>query len=273
MKYADLHLHTAFSDGTYTPEELVSEGLKTGLSAVAVTDHDTVYGIEPALEAGKKKDMEVLPGIELTVEDGGREVHLLGYLLDHKNKELINKLEVLKEYRVARIYKMVKKLEGLGLELDPKIVFDIAGNGTVGRLHLARAMVKEGLIGFTGEAFYRYIGDRGPAYVCGFRLPPVEAIRLIRGAGGIPVLAHPYTLGNDELIPKFVEYGLMGLEVYYPEHTRAMTKSYLELAEKYHLLVTGGSDCHGNAKPEVRIGSVSIPYELVTLLKEAKNRV
>ena len=130
--------------------------------------------------------------------------------------------------------------------------------------------MKAGLVGSIAEAFRRYIGDKCPAYVCNFRFSPSEAIKLIRDVGGIPVLAHPYTLNRDELIPEFVDCGLMGLEVYYSEHTQGMINLYLALAKEYNLLVTGGSDCHGNAKPEVKIGSVKIPYELVEKLKEAK---
>ncbi|MFH1269865.1 MAG: PHP domain-containing protein [Candidatus Omnitrophota bacterium] len=273
MKFADLHLHTVFSDGTYTPEELISESLGSGLSAIAIADHDTVSAIEPAIKTGQARDIEVLAGIELTAEDDGHEVHLLGYLFDYKNKDLIKRLEILQEYRIERIHKIADRLREMGASLKAESVFDIAGGGTVGRLHVARAMVNAGLVTSTAEAFRKYIGDKCPAYVGGFRLPPIEAIALIRGAGGIPVLAHPYTLNSEELIPKFVDYGLMGLEVYYPEHSRAMVNSYLGLAEKYNLLITGGSDCHGNAKPEVKIGSVKIPYELVDKLKEAKIRI
>ncbi|MFH1888623.1 MAG: PHP domain-containing protein [Candidatus Omnitrophota bacterium] len=273
MKFADLHLHTIFSDGTYAPDELVNESSNSALAAIAVTDHDTVCGVEPAIKAAGEKGIEVLSGIELTVEHDGKEVHLLGYLIDYKNTNLLDMLDILKENRIERIYRITDRLKDMGLRFNADSVFDVAGDGTVGRLHVARAMVNEGLIGSTAEAFRKYIGDKCPAYVCGFRLPPIEAIGLIKGAGGIPVLAHPHTLDSDELIPELVGYGLMGLEVYYPEYTRTMINFYLNLAKKYDLLVTGGSDCHGNAKPEVKVGSVKIPYELVVKLKAAQNRI
>jgi 3',5'-nucleoside bisphosphate phosphatase len=273
MKCADLHLHTVFSDGTYTPEELISRSVKSGLSAIAVVDHDTVGAIEPLMLAAKDQEIEALPGIELSAEYEGREVHILGYLIDYNNVKLIEKLESLKKNRIERIYKIVDKLKENGIGLAAESVFDISGCGTVGRLHVARAMVKAKLVGSTREAFYKYIGDRGPAYVCNFKFSPAEAIKLIKEVGGIPVLAHPYTLSKDDLIPAFVECGLMGLEVYYSEHTQGMVNFYLGLAKKYNLLVTGGSDCHGNAKPEVKIGSIKIPYELVEKLKEAKLKV
>jgi len=265
-------LHTIFSDSTYTPEELISQSLKNGLSAIGVVDHDTVDGIEPAIRAARDEGIEVLPGIELSAEYEGQEVHILGYLVNYKDKELIEKLEFLKKNRVERIYKIVDKLRDIGVKLEAESVFDVAARGTVGRLHVARAMVNAGLVGSTSEAFRRYIGDTSPAYVCNFKISPAEAINLIKRVNGIPVLAHPYLI-KDELIPQFVKYGLMGLEAYYSEHSQAMINFYLGLAREYKLLVTGGSDCHGKAKPEAKIGSVKIPYEFVERLKEAQQKV
>lgn len=270
MRFADLHLHTVYSDGTYTPQELLVEASKQGLAAIAVVDHDTVAGIEPTLNIAEEKNIEVLPGTELSVEYDGLEVHILGYLIDYKSHYLIEKLNELKQIRIERIYKIVGKLKDMGMGLTAESVFEIAKQGTPGRLHIARAMAKQGLVGSLGEAFQKFIGDRCPAYVCGFKFSPQEAIKLIRDVGGIPVLAHPYILNRDELITQFVDYGLMGLEVYYPEHTQSMVNFYLNLAKKFNLLVTGGSDCHGNAKPEVKIGSIKIPYELVEKLKQTK---
>jgi len=273
MKFADLHLHTVFSDGTYSPFELISESKKAALTAIAVVDHDTVGAISPAVEIAKTENIEVLAGIELSAEYAGLEIHILGYLIDYKNKRLTEKLEILKKNRIERIYKIVDKLKGMGITLDPQGIFDIARQGTIGRLHVARAMVLEGKVNSIFEAFQRYIGDKCPAYVLGFKFSPQEAIKLIKDSGGIAVLAHPYTLHNDELILEFIDYGLMGLEAYYPEHSQAMINFYLNLAKKHNLLVTGGSDCHGGAKPEIRIGSIKIPYELVERLKVAKDKL
>lgn len=267
---ADLHLHTFYSDGTYSPGELVKEAGRQGVSAIAVVDHDTVDGIEPTIEAAHDSGVEVLPGIEMSAEHEGAEVHILGYLLDVKDAALLERLDVLQKNRIERIYKITDKLKGVGLHLDPEKVLGLAKLGTVGRLHVARAMVNEGLVGSTHEAFRKYIGDKGPAYVCGFKFTPQDAIELIRHSGGVPVLAHPYTIGRNEAIPKLVEYGLRGLEAYYPEHTKSMTDTYLTLARQLGLLVTGGSDCHGDGKPDVKVGSVRIPYELVERLKEEK---
>jgi predicted metal-dependent phosphoesterase TrpH len=273
VKFADLHLHTIFSDSTYTPDELVKEAAKAGLACIAVVDHDTVSGIEPTLECAITEDIEVIPGIELSTEYNGLEIHILGYLIDYQRKDLSEKLNFLKQNRIERIYKMVDKLKEMGIKLNPQSIFALVNQGTIGRLHIARAMFKEGLIGSIQEAFQKYIGDKCPAYVCGFRFSPAEAIKLIKDVGGIAVLAHPYSLNNDELIHQFINTGIMGLEVYYPEHTLAMTQNYLRLAKKYHLLITGGSDCHGSAKLEIKIGSLKIPYELVEKLKAAKEKL
>ncbi|MFH1414058.1 MAG: PHP domain-containing protein [Candidatus Omnitrophota bacterium] len=274
MKFADLHLHTTFSDGSHTPEGLVSEAIRVGLSAIAIVDHDTVEGIAPALEVAKTGELEILSGIELSAEYNNTEVHILGYLIDYKNQELSYKLDTLKKNRVERIYKIAEKLkEEMDVSLRPELVFAIAGEGTVGRLHVARAMVKEGIVGSVSEAFQKYIGDKCPAYVAGFKLSPAQAIELIKKMEGIPVLAHPYTIGDDQIILKFIEYGLMGLEVYYPEHSQGMVNYYLNLVKKHSLLVTGGSDCHGIAKPQIKIGSNKIPYELVERLKIAKDKL
>ncbi len=270
MRFADLHLHTIFSDGTYTPDELISESAKCGLSAIAVCDHDTIDGVVPVTAAAKLKDIEVLESIELTAEYSGQEIHVLGYLIDYERKDLKERLDFLKKERVERVYKIADKLKEKGINLKTQDVFNLASQGTVGRLHIARAMVKEGIVKSTYEAFREHIGDKCYGYVLGFKFSAEEAIKLIRSSGGIPVLAHPYIMNNDDFIPKFVDYGLMGLEAYYPEHSQGMVNAYLRLAEKYNLLVTGGSDCHGNAKPEAKIGSIKIPYELVEKLKEAK---
>ena len=168
------------------------------------------------------------------------------------------------------IYKIVEKLNNQVIDLTAQEVFDFSTVGTAGRLHVARALLKRKFVTSIYEAFQKYIGDKGPAYVCGFRFSPKDAIEFIKAAGGVCVLAHPYSLNNDELINEFIRLGLLGLEAYYPEHSQGTTNFYLELAKKNNLIVTGGSDCHGLAKPEVRIGSMKIPYELVEKLKERK---
>lgn len=270
MKSADLHLHTTYSDGTFNPQELVREALKYQVSAIAVVDHDTVDGVTEVLSAGEKEQVEVVPGIELTAECDGSEIHILGYYVDHTDQRFLKQLDHLKENRIARIYKITEKLEALGMHLDPQRVFEIAGYGSVGRMHVARAMVSEKIVDSVEMAFKKYIGDRGPAYVSGFKLSPEKAVNLIKGVGGVPVLAHPYTVMKDEVLQHVIDAGIMGLEAYYPEHSQSMINYYLGVAQQRSLLVTGGSDCHGSGKPEIHVGSMTIPYELLERLKKAR---
>jgi hypothetical protein len=270
VKYADLHAHTSESDGTYTAVELVNEAFRRGLSAVAIVDHDTVGAISVALEAAKETSCEVIPGIELTAQHDSQEIHILGYFLDYQDKGLLDRLRLAQQNRVQRVYKIVENLKELSIRLNPQTVFDISGPGTVGRMHIARALVKDGWVNSTSEAFRKYIGDKSPAYVLGFRFSPEEAIKLVRDAGGVAVLAHPFVLNNDELIAEFAACGLQGLEVYYPEHSQSQVNFYLNMAKKLGLLVTGGSDFHGSAKPEIKLGTIKIPFELVEKLRQAK---
>lgn len=270
--YADLHLHTVFSDGTWTPRELILKSRKAGLSAIAIVDHDSVKGIASAIEIAKTQNIEVLPGIELSAEYGQLEAHILGYLIDYKNRKLTQTLEILRKNRIERIYTIVDKLNDAGISLNPESVFRAANQGTVGRSHIARALVAEGKVASVFEAFQKYIGNSAPCFVLGFKFSHNEAIKLIKDIGGVPILAHPYSLNNDELIARFIADGLMGLEVYYPQHSQSMINFYLGLAKKHNLLVTGGSDCHGDVKSDIRIGSIKLPYELVQRLKEAKDR-
>jgi len=270
VKYADLHVHTSESDGTLTPKQLVKEALYRGLSAIAIVDHDTVGGIPEALAAAQGEDLEIIPGIELTAQHENQEIHILAYFVDCGNKALLEKLRLVQLNRIERVHKIVNNLEQQGVKLNAQDVFDISGKGTVGRMHIAKALVKAGWVTTTAEAFRKYIGDKSPAYVLGFNLSPVEAINLIRGAGGVAVLAHPYTLHNDELIAELAGYGLQGIEVYYPEHSQSMVNFYLDLAKKLNLLVTGGSDFHGNVKPDIKLGMIKIPIELVDRLRQAR---
>jgi len=206
----------------------------------------------------------------LTAEHEGSEIHILGYLIDWERADFREKLRELQKNRVERIYAMIKKLADAGIILDPQAVFSLSGQGTVGRLHLARAMVKAGIVSHVSEAFKRFIGDRGPAYVAHFKLSPAEAIAMISATGGIPVLAHPYSLNNDSMIGFLAGQGLRGIEVYYPEHSQSMINFYQRKAEEFGLLMTGGSDYHGAAKPELVLGELKLPYELVQKLKDAK---
>ena len=269
MKVADLHVHTYFSDGTFSPQRIVHEALKVGLSCIAITDHDNTAAIEPSIEAAGFR-LEVLPGIEMTAEAAGQEIHILGYLIDHKDKAFLDMLKKMQEVRIKRIHDICQKFKELGVPLESEEIFSLAGKGSVGRLHIARALYEKGCVSSIQEAFYRFIGDKGPAYVEKFKMTPKEAIQWILKVKGIPVLAHPYILSDKALIVDFVKAGLMGIEAIYPEHSDNQKNEFIKMAQKYHLLVTGGSDCHGEAKEEIHLGKIKLPYEYVEKLKEAK---
>lgn len=271
MKYADLHTHTYFSDGTLSPVDLIQACRRARLAAVSIVDHDTLEGLAQAEEEAGAAHIELIPGIELSAEFDQREIHVLGYFIDRHNEALARQLLVLKKNRIERIYKIIEKLEALGVRLSAETVFAVAGGaGTVGRMHVARALVRDKHVKSVTEAFAKYIGDKGPAYVLGFRFSPRESIDLIKQAGGIPVIAHPYLIRNDEVIPELVKHGLMGVEVYYPEHSQSQMNYYRGLAEEYNLLITGGSDYHGTAKPGVKLNCMKLSYEYVRKLKEAR---
>lgn len=266
--YADLHLHTNLSDGTLSPSRLISLARRRGIGCISITDHDSVaaYLSDMPLE-----DAEIIPGIELTADSNNSEVHLLGYFIDYRAGWFQEKLKDICLCRIARMKEMCKKLTRMGMALDYEEVLELAGHSCVGRLHLARIMAKKGHVGNVKEAFDKYIGDSKPAYISKFRLNPQEAVALILKAKGIPVLAHPYSLAQQELIPELAKSGLMGLEALYPEHSPSQVKHYQELAKDLGLLITGGSDYHGESKPRRRIGAVKIPYDLVEQLKEARH--
>lgn len=270
MPHVDLHVHSLYSDGTSAPQELVNLAVAAGLSAFSLCDHDTVEGIAPCLEAAQGKAVEVIPGIELSAEYGQREVHMLGYCIDPSNAELLEQLSVLKSNRIERVHRIIAKLAELGVHLDADTVFGLSPQGVVGRLHIARALVKEKHVATTYEAFSRYLGDNAPAFVLGFKITPARAMALIRAAGGVPVLAHPYSIRDDAYIEELVAAGLAGIETYYPEHSQSMSNFYRDIAVQHGLIMTGGSDFHGGAKPDVKMGCVRVPYEVVTQLKAAR---
>jgi predicted metal-dependent phosphoesterase TrpH len=265
---ADLHIHTTFSDGTLDPEETVKLAKKAGLTVITITDHDVVAGIDRAQQAGRQVGLEVIPGIELTTEDLDAEIHILGYFFDHHDPGLIEVITRIQKSREERIFKICEKLKGLGVDLRPEKVFEIAGHRAAGRPHVARALLAEGHIKDFKEAFNRYLGFHGPAYVPHYKLSPEKAIKLVIAAGGIPVYGHPAVSNRDQAIPDLIQAGLAGIEVYYGGHNHSQTRHYLKLAEKYGLLVTGGSDFHGvNVGREISLGQSSLADELMEKIR------
>ena len=267
MKFVDLHLHTQFSDGTYTPEEMVSEGRAHGLSALALTDHDTVEGCPRAATACEQAGIEFIPGTELTAEQDGNELHILGYFVDIRNPRLLNEIAKFQSVRQNRIREMVARLNQLNVPLRADAVFELANCRAPGRPHVARALVKAGLCSSLDEAFERFLKKNRPAFVPKFKMSAAIAIELIHQAGGVAVMAHPGLNRTDQVIPGMVEAGLDGIECFHTKHSHGTSEHYLDMAEKFHLLVTGGSECHGLSKGKPLIGSVKLPYEHMEKLR------
>ena len=266
--HADLHLHTNFSDGTYTPEELAGHAARCGFKAVALTDHDTMEGCERMAAACGERGVEFVPATELTAEHDGYELHMLGYFLDSKNARLQTELAKFQQVRQQRIHEMVARLAGVGVHVKAEAVFALANCRSPGRPHVARTLVQAGLCSNLDEAFERFLRKGRPAWVPKFKISAMEAIDLIHLAGGLAVMAHPGLNHNDGLIPDLVDAGMDGIECFHTKHSTALTQRYLEIADRLQLLVTGGSDCHGMSKGQPLIGSIKIPYECVERLKE-----
>ncbi len=269
----DLHIHTTISDGALTPKEVIEYAHKEGLVAIGITDHDVTDGIEIAQRTASKYRLEVVPGVELSSDYGKKEVHILGYYIDCEDEEFQKKLALFRKARYERAKEMVKRLKSLGMEIDFGRVEEIAGKGSIGKPHIAQVLVEKEYASNIPEGAWRYLGSGGPVSVPKYKLRPSEAIDIILKAGGIPVLAHPAGTKVDELIPQLVKNGLMGLEAYDVINPPSVARYYISLAKKYGLLVTGGSDCHGKAKGEIRLGRVKAPYEIVEKLKEAKAKL
>lgn len=263
----DLHAHTTASDGLLPPERLVAVARDAGVGVLGVTDHDTTDGLDAAIAAGGRRGVEVIPAVEINTDVDALEVHILGYFIDHRLPWLQEFLGRLRDGRVNRAARMVEKLNALGIPVRFERVRAIA-DGAVGRPHVARALIEAGVVKSTEEAFAKYIGRGGPAYVERMKVTPEEAVTVIQRAGGIPVLAHPGWGMLDGLVPSLVEAGLEGLEVYYPDHTPAMVTHFLEVAARHGLLVTGGTDFHGgDLATGVGLGSQYVPLEVVERLR------
>jgi len=267
MRFVDLHLHSHFSDGTYQPVELAEEARRHELAAIALTDHDSVEGCAEAARACERAGVEFVAGTELTAEEAGDEVHLLGYFIDTQNAKLLSQISRFQEVRQNRIREMVARLNRLRVPLSADAVFALANCRAPGRPHVARALVEARLCGTLDEAFERFLKRNRPAWVPKFKMGGREAIELVHQAGGVAVLAHPGLNRSDAVIPVLVEAGLDGIECYHTKHSPSMAAHYLELAGKLDLLMTGGSDCHGLSKGKPLMGTVRVPYQYLEALR------
>jgi 3',5'-nucleoside bisphosphate phosphatase len=279
--FIDLHTHSTASDGTLSPTELVLAAKTAGLDAVALTDHDTTFGLAEALAAGQETGVEVIPGCELSVTWERGEIHLLGLWLPEQPKRLTQTMDELIRYRHDRNHIIIDKLNALGMKITYEEVKALAGDGSVGRPHISQALQRGGYVSSMQEAFDRYLGSMGTAFAPKKILTPEQGVTLLKEEGATVILAHPHLLGLDDtalekLVRGLMEFGLDGLEAYYSEHTPQVTRNYLAMAERLGLGVSGGSDFHGTVKPEILIGrgrgKLRIPYSVVEGLKARRQR-
>lgn len=245
----DLHLHTYYSDGFFSPFEIVKKIQKTGTKIISITDHDNIGGLKEAIRTGLKEDIEVIPGVEISGEYMNREMHILGYFIDPQAPALVELLTEIQEERILRIKKIIAKLNELGSTItydDTKE--DLKTTVSIGRPHIANALVKQGFVKSFFDAFSKYIGDDKIADVKKVRPNYDRVFKVIKEAGGLSFLAHPAKYFNEEEVKLFKAAGLDGIEVIHPSHTTNDVKKYKEIAVKYNLLTSGGSDFHGGRK-------------------------
>ncbi len=273
----DLHIHTNASDGTFSPCEILRHAEQLGLKAISITDHDTVSGVIEAQNAGIPDSVRFLTGVEISAAlppgfGSLGSCHVLGYCINPDNPCLTKTLRVLRDARKNRNPQIIGKLNSLNIDITLEEVLSDAVHNQVGRPHIAEIMAKKNIVSSIDEAFEKYLGRGRPAYVDKYRIDCAEAIQIIKDSNGIPVLAHPFLLNRENptvlenLIIVLKDMGLMGIEVYYPGHPPAVMAYFTEIAHRYELLVTGGTDFHGKLTPEIRMGSgkgdLFIPYEL-----------
>ena len=267
-KYVDLHIHTKYSDGTHSVQEIIERASQKKLKAISITDHDCIDAYPFSQELGSQHGIEVIPGVELSSEIEGVDIHILGYFLDIRNPLLIRKLRELKEARYIRAEKIVKNLNDQGIDLRFETVLNIANGAAIGRPHIAAALLKEELVYSFREAFEKHIGYDSPAYVRKLTIQPRDVFELIRQANGIPVLAHPGVTHVDQRIPQFINEGLLGIEVFHTQHTSVKERFYMHFCKKNNLAFTGGSDFHNDNQSKSEIGTPKVSYNAVESLKD-----
>ena len=285
MTEVDLHLHTTFSDGTLSPTSLVEMCVRKGLRVICISDHDTTNGLEETFAAGSAyPELVIIPGIELSTDVPGSEIHILGYFIDYVNNDLQQILSKFREGREDRAIGMVRKLNEMGLEISWERVKEIAGDASIGRPHIAQAIVEKGYVQYPKDAFDKYIGREGPAYVERMKLTPSDAVKMLVKYGGIPVMAHPtYSEAKSdregvkslrEILGELKDVGLMGMEVYYGDYTEDQIAYLKNLSDEFDLIPCGGSDYHASGNPgEPEPGSVGPPLSSYNALVEARDRL
>lgn len=276
----DLHAHSCKSDGSLTPTELVELAVSKNLAAVALTDHDTEAGIDEALAAAEGKDIEVVPGIEFSTEYEGRDIHVVGLYIDHKNESFQKYLKQFRDSRDLRNRKMCAKLQECGLDVRYEDMIKEFAGSVMTRAHYARYLFQKGYVKSMPEAFDRYVGDNAPCFIPREKVTPCQAVRLISDTGGVAVLAHPilYHLSDErleKLVSQLKDEGLTAIEAVYSTYNASEERQIRNLAKKYDLLLSGGSDFHGKAKPGLELGTgygkLYVPYEFLEKIKQARS--
>ncbi len=273
MTGPDLHIHSTFSDGLLTPEEIVGRAISLGLPAIAIADHDSVGGVGPALDAADGTGLTVIPAVELSADDHGRSVHLLGYHIDHTDRTLLERLASLRRERIARARRIIDALSSDGIDIRSDALLPDHDRAAIGRAHIARALIASGHARDMSDAFDRFVGDRAPYFAAKTPVTPERAIGWIAEAGGVAVLAHPGLSAVDDRIDSLISAGLAGIEACHASHDSATTERYRALADKLGLIATGGSDFHGSEREGGDIGSSTAPENALLGLEAAAARV
>lgn len=266
----DLHVHTNHSDGILSPIQVVNLAVKQKLSGIAITDHDTVSGIEDAIKESLKHDnFKVIPGIEFSCICRDEEVHILGYFIDYKNPNIIDITNRLKSARLNRGIEIVKKINSLGMNLTVEEVKQFSGEEYIGRPHIARALIKKGYLSNIQEGFDKYLNRGKPAYVERYKMTIEDTIDLIKNSGGISILAHPGLLKDKSIIEYSIMLGIDGIECIHSKHTKKEVKLFSEIASSKNLIATGGSDCHGDVvRGSLLLGSCFVDINNIPQMKE-----
>lgn len=269
QRMVDLHIHTVKSDGSYTVPAVFEKAKELGLSAIAITDHDSVSAAEEAIELEKTTGVEFIPGVELSAMHEGREVHIVGLCLNWRDKEFNEKMAFFQKKRSERAHKIIKKLKEKNINIDYEELFEITENmNNAGRLHIARLLVKKNVVRGIKDAFDRYLAEGRPAYVEKAELSVANAVQMIKRVGGVAILAHPALLNRDDLIPGWAAQGMDGLEAFHSDHSVSDSQRYMDIAAANNMLVSGGSDFHGSAKEYVSLGKVKVEYKYLQAIKE-----
>ncbi len=264
----DLHIHSAFSDGHWQVAQIVNFAASQGLKAISITDHDNISGLAEAERLCQKQGVESINGIELSVRAKSCDLHLLGYFFNRNDKNLIEYIEFFQSERSKRAREIVERLNAIGFNLKYQTVAQISANGSIGRPHIAQAMVAAGFASSWAEVFENYLGEGCKCFVPKFKIQPQDAISLLHQAGGLCILAHPAADVSDIEIAELIDNGLDGIETIHPKHSQAQVDHFRTIIQKYDLIETGGSDCHSQDEDNIFIGRLNIPYRLVERMKE-----